>query len=318
MTLTTNGFTTFAAVGNREDLADVIHDISPTDTPFISMAKKGKATAVLHEWQTDALASASSTNAQLEGDDITPAASVATTRVQNYCQISRKSLAVSGTQEVVDKAGRSSEVAYLMAKVAKELKRDIESVVTQNQGYNAGATTTARKTRSLESFLTTNVSRGSSTDTAGASATGADQAATDNTDKRAFTEALLKTVIQSVWSSGGDPSVLMVGPVNKQYVSAFTGRSSARQNIAEDKIQGAASLYASDFGELKVVPNRFQRERSAFVLDPEYIKMAWLRPYKTENLAKTGDSMRKFIVAEYAFEMCNEAAHGVIADLITT
>jgi len=318
MTLTTNGFSTFDAIGNREDLADVIHNISPTDTPFISMAKKGKATAVLHEWQTDSLASASSTNAQLEGNDITPAASTATTRVQNYCQISAASLAITGTQEVVDKAGRGSEVAYQLAKRAKELKRDIESVVTQNQGYNAGATTTARKTRSLESFLTTNTSRGSSTDTTGADSTGPTQAATDNTDKRAFTETLLKSVIQSVWSSGGEPSVLMVGPVNKQYVSAFTGRSSARQNIGEDKIQAAASLYASDFGDLKVVPNRFSRERSAFVLDPEYVKMAYLRPFKTENLAKTGDSMRKFIVAEYALEMCNEAAHGVIADLITT
>lgn len=315
MALATGGFTTYTAIGNREDLTDAIYNISPMDTPFCSSAARGKAKAVFHEWQTDALAAVSTSNAALEGDDYTVSTSSPTTRLGNYCQISTKTVAVTGTQEVVDKAGRRSEMAYLIAKRGNELKRDIEAIVTRNQGQNAGDSTTARKARSLESWLTTNTSRGSS----GADSTAATAGATDATagDVRAFTEPLLKDVIQQVYVSGGDPSILMVGPFNKQKVSDFTGRTQARQMIDQTRIQAAASLYASDFGDLKVVPNRFQRERSAFVLDPEYAAISYLRPFKTEDLARTGDSMRKFMLAEWTLEMRNEAAHGVIADIST-
>jgi hypothetical protein len=315
MTLVTGGFTTYDAKGNREDLTDIIYNISPTDTPFISMAGRGKASAVLHEWQTDALAAASTANAQLEGDDITAGASTATTRVQNYCQISYKALAVTGTQEVVNKAGRDSEVAYQVAKRGNELKRDMEAILTQNQGYNAGASGTARKARSLESWLSTNVSY---TTSDGTNASAGTASRTDGT-QRAFTEAILKSVIQRVYSSGGVPKIVMVGPVNKQNISAFAGRTNATVYVDQKTlIQGAASLYASDFGDVKIVPNRFQRERSAFVMDPEYVKVSYLRPFKTEDLARTGDSMRKTIITEYTLEMCNEAAHGAAFDLTTS
>ena len=159
MTLVTNAFSQYDAVGNREDLTDMIYDISPKETPFTSMIGKGKATNVLHEWQTDSLTAASSSNAQLEGDTVSAAARTATTRVQNYCQISYKAFAITGTQEATNKAGRDSEMAYQTMKAGAELKRDVEAVITQNQGYLSGATTTARKTRSLESFLTSNTNR---------------------------------------------------------------------------------------------------------------------------------------------------------------
>ncbi len=319
MAIQTNAFSTYDAIGNREDLTDVIYNISPRDTPLITAVGKGKAKAVLHEWQTDTLATATTDNAQLEGDVVAGTASTPTTRAQNYCQISRKDVVVTGTQEAVDKAGRDSEMNYQTAKRGAELLRDMETIVTGNQGQVAGGTTTARKLRSLESWLSTNTSRNTgATATPGKSATIATAGATDASATRAYTEALLKSVVQQVYSSGGMPTLHMVGPVNKQNVSDFTGRSSARQNIDEKKILGVANLYASDFGDLTVIPNRFSRERSAFVLDPEYVAISYLRPIQRRNLAVTGDSDRKFMLAEYTLEMRNEAAHGVIADINST
>lgn len=317
----TNAFATYDAAGNREDLTDIIYDISPTTTPFVTSIGKSKATAVLHEWQTDSLASASTANAQLEGDVVTGTASSPTTRLQNTCQISRKDAVVTGTQESVKKAGRSSEMNYQIAKRGKELLRDMESIMTGNQGAVTGGTTIARKLRSLESWITTNTNRNTAaTGTAGANSTGQTDPAQDASAQRTLTEALLKDVIQQCYSSGGmttGDEFLMVGPYNKGVVSGFTGRSQARQNIGEEKIQAAAHLYASDFGDIKIVPNLFSRERSATLICPEYASTAYLRGIHKKDLAVTGDSQRKFIQAEYTLEMRNEAAMGVIADLNT-
>lgn len=316
MALVTGSVSTYQAIGNREDLADVIYNISPADTPFMSMLPRTRATSTLHEWQIDTLDDVDTSNARLEGDEVSRTTSAMTTRTHNYCQISRKDATVTGTQERANSAGRKSEMAYQMSKRSKEVKRDMEAILTGPQGEAAGATNTARKLRGLESWLSTNDNRQTST-TAGAAATTATASPTDGT-QRTFTETILKDVIQQVYSSGGSPSVLMVGPVNKQRVSDFTGRASARQSIGADRIQAAASLYASDFGDLKVVPNRFQRERSAFVLDPEYAAVAYYRPFTQFPLAKIGDAESRVILAEYTLEMRNEAAHGVCADLTTS
>jgi hypothetical protein len=324
MTIQTNAFATYGAIGNREDLTNVIYNISPTETPFMSAIGKSKAKAVLHEWQTDSLAAASTTNAQLEGDVIAGSSSTATTRLKNYCQISSKDVVVTGTQEVVDKAGRNSEIGYQMAKRGKELKRDMEAILTSNQAANAGATATARKLKGLEAWLRTNTSRETTATSGGtkgksATANGATNAATDATGFRAFSETLLKKVLASVYASGGDPSIIMVGPHNKQTFSTFAGRSNARTVINQAaKVQGAADMYASDFGDLKVIPNRFQRERSAFIFDPEFASVAFLRPVFTTDLAKTGDTTRKDLRVEYTLEMRNEGAFGVVADIKTT
>tara|TARA_R110000868_G_scaffold26661_6_gene102421 strand:- start:27 stop:977 length:951 start_codon:yes stop_codon:yes gene_type:complete len=309
----TGTYTSYDAVGNREDLQDHIYNISPTDCPFISSIGTDTAKSTKHEWQTDVLADATTANAQIEGDDVTGSTSSPTTREHNYCQISRKDVVVSNTQNTVLKAGRGEELQYQLLKRGRELKRDMEAILTGNQGYTTGGTTTARKLRSLESWLSSNTSRASN----GGNAASATVGATDGT-QRAFTEAMLKSVIQSCYGNGAEPQILMVGPANKQNVSNFTGRASARQNISDDRIQAAAHLYASDFGEIRVVPNRFQRERSAFVLDPEYASVAYLRRMQRKDLATTGDAMKKFIVAEYTLCMRNEGAHGVVADLTTT
>jgi hypothetical protein len=317
MTLTTGGLSTFTSVGNREDLADEIYMISPEDTPFVSMIGRGKANAVFTEWQTDTLTAVDRTNWQLEGDDVTPATSAPTVRVGNYCQISRKSWAITGTQEVVDKAGRSSEASYQKAKRGKELRIDIEAIALNTQGYSAGATNAVRKTRGLESWLATNTRRGSG----GADATAATAAPTDATsgDMRTFTETLMIQLLQDMRVSGARGKVIMTGPVNRNRVSNFTGRGNFRHTSDNaEKIQGTASLYASDYGVLKVVDNLWQRERSVFVLDPDYLSIDYLRPIGSQDLAKVGDSIRGYMLAEWALKVDNEAAHGIVADVTTT
>jgi len=323
-------FQTYAAEGIREDLADVIYNISPEETPFISNVGRKSVANTLFEWQEDELASVDASNAVVEGADAGAASQTATRRMQNYTQISNKVIQISGTMEAVDKAGRNSEVAYQLAKKSSELKRDMEAILTRNQAASAGSSTEARTTASLEAWLRTNTNRASTGTTTGEdptlSATTSgfpNAAATDagDNDLRTFTEALLKDVIQSVWTEGGDPSILMVGPTQKQKASSFAGIAAQRYmapNDAPSTIIGAADVYVSDFGSVQIVPNRFQRDRSAFVLDPEYASVAYLRDFEVIDIAKTGDSDKKEIVVEYGLEISNEAAHGVIADIDVT
>lgn len=308
----------YDAVGAREDLSDVIYNISPTDTPIMSSIGKTKATGVYHEWQTDALAASTTANALVEGADATSATLSPTTRIGNYTQIVGKTIQVSGTLEAVDKAGRKSEKAYQLAKVSSEIKRDIETIITANQGQEAGSSnSTARKMGSLLSYIKTNTSKN------GTSVTGVDPTTvgvstrTDGTT-RTFTEAMLKDVVAKVFTSGGTPSTLFVSPALKQVVSGFSGLAAQRYQVptsGQATILAGADLYQSDFGVLQIVPNRFMRTRDALVLDPEYAALAYLRPFQTIELAKAGDSDKTQILAELTLEVKNEAAHGGIFDL---
>ena len=310
----TNTFDTYDSVGEREDLSDVIYSISPTDTPFLSSAAKTQATAVLHEWQTDSLAAAVTNNAVIEGDEATLDASTATTRLSNSTQIMDKTVVITGTQESVDKAGRASELAYQIAKRAKELKRDMEATITGNIAEVGGNSTTARKMGTLGSWVTTNDDLASD----GASGAGAGNAAHTDGTQRAFTESQLKSVIKSVWNAGGDPSMVMVGPFNKQKLSGFTGNSTRFDAGADATLYTSVDVYASDFGQLQVVPNRFSRDRDAYVLDMEYWGIAFLRDFSMHELAKTGDSEKRQLLVEATLESRNEAASGLVADLTTS
>jgi len=310
----TNTFDTYDSVGEREDLSDVIYSIAPTDTPFLSSAAKTKATAVLHEWQTDSLAAAVTNNAVIEGDEATLDASTATTRLSNSSQIMDKTVVITGTQESVDKAGRASELAYQIAKRAKELKRDMEATITGNIAEVTGGSSTARKMGTLGSWVTTNDDLASD----GASGAGAGNAAHTDGTQRAFTEAQLKSVIKSVWNAGGDPSMVMCGPFNKQKLSGFTGNSTRFDAGADATLYTSVDVYASDFGQLQVVPNRFSRDRDAYVLDMEYWAVAFLRDFSMHELAKTGDSEKRQLLVEATLESRNEAASGLIADLTTS
>ena len=307
-------YTAHTAIGQREDLTDIIYNISPTETPFMSSIGKTKATAVYHEWQTDSLAAATTANAAIEGADATSATLSPTVRLGNYTQIIQKTVQVSGTLDTVNKAGRKSEKAYQLAKASAELKRDLETILLANQGRSAGSSTIARKLGSILSWIKTNSdvgSGGSDPATIGVSTR------TDGT-QRTFTEALLKTVVSEVYVSGGSPKILMVGAAGKQKVSSFAGIAAQRYMAPGNTpttIIGAADVYMSDFGTMSVVPNRFMRARDALVIDPEYAALAYLRPFQTNDLAKTGDSENTQILAEVTLEVKNEAAHGIIADL---
>jgi hypothetical protein len=320
MAIVTNTFTTFDAKGIREDLSNIITNIAPEETPYMSNIGSESISNSLFEWQTDSLASAAA-NKQLEGDDVTSFDSVtATVRLQNYAQISRKTIVLSATEETVNKAGRRSELAYQIAKRSAELKRDQEFTMLNGAVAAAGNTTTARGTASLQAFLKTNYDM--QTNGANPSYTTVPTSARTDGNVRTFTETILKNVVQQVWTAGGTPKILMTGPVNKQRVSGFSGIASARYNLnGGDRpatIIGAADIYVSDFGQIQVVPNRFQRERDAFVIDPDYAKVTTLRPYQQVELAKTGDAEKRMLIVEWGHKVLAENAHGIAADLITS
>lgn len=319
MGLVSGTYLKYDAKGLREDLSNFIYDISPAETPFMSSCGKASASGTLFEWQTDALAAAVTTNAQLEGDDAsftTPSASV---RVGNYTQISRKTLILSGTLEEIDKAGRKSELAYQLAKRGAEIKRDMESNALANVGGDAGGAGTARKMATMGAWIKTNddfgTNGGSPTYTSGVPSA----ARTDGT-QRALTETILKAVIEDTWTSGGTPRVLMVGPFNKATVSGFSGvvtRNFDMSNVSPKPtaIIAAADVYVSDFGTLRVIPNRFQQERDGWVLDWELLSLATLRPFQTSELAKTGDAEKRMLLTEYSLQVKQEAGLGLCADL---
>ena len=320
MAIVTNTFTTFDAKGIREDLSNVITNIAPEETPYMSNIGRETISNSLYEWQTDTLAAAAA-NKQLEGDDVTSFDAVtATVRLQNYAQISRKTIVLSATEEVVNKAGRRSELAYQIAKRGAELKRDQEFTMLNGAVAAAGNTTTARGTASLQAFIKTNYDM--QTNGANPSYTTLPNSARTDGNVRTFTETILKNVIQQVWTAGGTPKILMTGPVNKQRVSGFSGIASSRFNIdggaRPATIIGAADIYVSDFGNVQVVPNRFQRERDAFVIDPDYAKLMTLRPYQQIELAKTGDAEKRMLIVEWGHKVLAENAHGIAADLITS
>lgn len=316
-----NTFDTYSAKGIRENLSDIIYRISPEETPFVSNIGKEDVEQPFYEWQNDALASAG-TNTALEGDDIAAFPAVTpTTRLGNYCQISRKLVLVSGTQDRVKKAGRKSELAYQTSLRAAELKRDIEFTATQNQAGVAGASATARQTAGLESFLRTNVSLGATgvnSTLSGGTAGFPNSVRTDGT-ARAWSEALLKTVMASVYTSGGKPSMLMVGVTQKQNTSAFAGIAVNRYELKQPGmgvVIGAVEVYVSDYGKLQIVPNRFQRNKTAFFVQPEYASIATLRPFTMIPLAKTGDAEKRLLLVEWGLKVKHEAAHGAVYDLI--
>jgi hypothetical protein len=315
MTQPSSTFDSYDSVGNREDLSDIIYNISPTDTPFLSGCGKSKAEATNHEWQTDALASVAD-NKVIEGDEANPDSLTATARRGNYCQISDKIPTISGTQEAIQKAGRKSEMAYQIAKMGKEIKRDMENaLVGLNNAKVAGNASIARELASVQSWIATNVDKAVS-DGSNPTGDGTD-ARTDGT-QRAFTETSLKSVLQQCWTAGGSPDTIMVGAFNKRAASLFTGGGTRFDKSEDKKLYATVDVYVSDFGEHKIIANRFVRTRDCLVLDMEYWKIAYLRPFTTFDLAKTGDTEKKQLLVEYTLEACNQAASGIVADLTTS
>ena len=289
---------TYDTVGIRQDLQDAIYDISPTTTPFMSTVGRTKAKNTKHEWQTDSLSDVDYDNAQIEGADAKDSVLTSTTMNDNWTQISDKVVQVSTTDDVVDKAGRTTETAYQLAKASSELKRDMESILLSDQTGGAGTSTTARTLIPIQKWLTTNVVE-----------------AGDGEGSTAFTEANLNSAVLEAYTEGGEPSMLLVSPTNKQAVSKFAGIAEQRFQAPSNKpttIVATADIYMSDFGTLSVVPDRFLDNSVALVLDPSMASVAYLRPFKKTKLAKTGDSEKYMMNVEYTLVVKNEAAHAMI------
>ena len=305
-----NTFATFSAVGNREDLADAIYNIAPEETPFVSAIGKGKASGTFPEWQTDSLAAAVNNKVE-QGNQSAVAAVTATKRVGNRTQISEKTFGVTGTQEVVDKAGRKSEVAYQKAKKMVELKRDIEFAAINNGTAIAPAAGVAPQSRGLSGWLMTNNSLGAS-----GVAPNADTnvAPTDGT-LRSFTEAMLKDVAQKCWEQGGDPTMLFVPGALRATVSAFTGAATKFDKTEDKTIYATVEVYVGDFGRYSIVNSRHQRARDVFLVDPNQFELLTLRSMKATPLAKTGDSENYMINTEWTLKSKQDAASGAIRDL---
>ncbi len=319
-------FQTYDARGIREDLADVIYNISPIDTPFVSNIGKTTAEQTYFEWQTDSLSAASSGNALVEGADAGNDTSTPTSRVGNYTQISGKVVQISGTLEAVRKAGRKSELAYQLAKRGNELKRDIELISTGAQPAVAGSDTVARNTAGFEAFVISNTVRGSGgadpTYSGGIGSNGLPigypNAGPTSGTAAAITEANFIATIQKQWTNGGKCDMVLVDAPTKVAISAFNGIATRFRDVPagqQAQIVGAADVYVSDFGEVTIVPDRFKRTGTALFVDVEYVALAYLRAFRVNLLAKTGDSEKRQIICEWGLKVMNPLAHAVYADL---
>lgn len=315
-------FTVPNAIGIREDLEDIIYRIQPTETPLLSTIGKGKATAKFHEWQIQTLATANNANAQLDGAVAPAASTTPTSRVGNRTQISSKTASVSGGLQAVDTAGRANELSYQVLLKGLEMKRDMESNITQNVPSQVDNGAVPGQSASFESWIVSNASRGVAGAAGGFSA-GIVSAPTDGTLRSLSGqsdggESFFKSAIASAFSSGGKPSIMMLPPLIKQSFSRIAGIAVNRYQIGKPEmgaIIGAADVYVSDFGQFAVVPNLFQRTRTALGVDPKFAAVCYLRSMRNWPLAKTGDADNRQVLVEYTLKMSNEAAHFVVADL---
>jgi len=318
-------YDTYGQVGIREDLADVIHNVSPEDTPFQSVIGSQRVRNIFTEWQTDALATATTSNAQVEGFEYTYVDPTSTTRVGNYTQIMSKTSQVSKTADAVNTAGRARESAYQIVKRGRELKRDREKILLANQASVAGTSTAggARYMGGFPSWLETNARRGTGGADGGYNTgTKVVDAATDSTTAmRTFTETLFKDMLQDVYiNSDSTPRLAMMHPKHKRMFSEFAGISDLRTETGargnrQAAIIAGADRYLSDWGPLDVVVDRFQRPREVFAVNPEYLSRGVLRPMSQVNPAEDSDARKTVLVCEETLIVKNEAAHGVLADL---
>lgn len=304
--------------GLAEDFEDIIFSVSPTDTPMLTMAKRKKASARLHQWQEDSLAAASSNKVE-EGADATYATAAGTTTLNNYCQISTKTVDISRTLDIVNKYGRKSEVAYQLMKRGKELKRDMEFTICRNQ---ASASTTARATAGWECMISGNLVAANAAETTDYSVRGysaSSWTAPEDGSCVAFTEAALVSALGLAWEDGGDPSVIMMSKKNKNAFNSFTGVATKYNEVKgtnQATVTGASDVYVSSFGNHAVKLNRYMRDTAVFCIDPEYISVAYLDGIKKTPMAKTGDSERHLLTVEYALVCDCRDAHATVGGLV--
>lgn len=315
MAQATGTFDSYDAVGIREDLEDVIYDVSPEETPFYSKCGKVKAANTLHEWQTDALRS-STTNAHVEGDATTADARTATVRLGNYTQIFKNAVVIPDTDEGLVKAGRAKEIAYQVLKTAKEQKLDIEKALFDNNARAQGSSSVARELAGAPTWLTSNTDFGAT----GADATGdGSDARTDGTQE-AFSQTRFDGVMQSIWESGGKPDSVYLSAYQMNVALGFTGNNNQRSTIrAEDeRVIKHMDVYVTPWGTVEFVPSRENRSRDVFIMQDDMWAVGVLRPTKNVALAKTGDATTRQVTTELTLICKNEKASGGVFDNSTS
>jgi len=306
-------FLSTAAIGNREDLTDIIYRISPTQTPVLNLASKAKATATTHEWQTQDLAAASGSNEAAEGADASDKTVTPTVRLTNRTQISTKAVYVSGTQmSGVNPAGRKDELGYQVSLASLELKRDMETALCQNDLSVGGAT---RRSRGLRGWVVDNVNRNGGTLASYTASGGLGSGYTAGT-QRAFVESQVKDVLQQIFTAGGMPDTIMLPPAAKQTFSGFTGNATRMDKSEDSKLYAAVDFYVSDFGTIEAVPNRFMATRDVFILQSDKLAVAYMRPFQTKELAATGDAEKRELIVEWTLECRAPKAHGAVYDIL--
>lgn len=313
MAVPSNTLQTYQSTNNAEDVSDVIFNVSPFDTPLLTMIGSSEAEAMFTEWPIESLEAVDTNNANIEGDDATIDASTTPSRVGNYCQLMDKTLSITTTQQRIRKYGVKDEWAHQKVKKGKGLKNDMEAICLSNQARVVGAAGTAQKMRGLPSWLTTNVVRG-----AGGANGSATTAATDGT-QRNFTENLFRTLITTCATNTGEmPTVAMAGINQRANLSSqLTGFSTKTKDMQDGKLNASITVYRSDYGDLKLVPNRRQRERDMFLLNPSMLARRTLEPMQFVELGRTGLQRKAQMWTNWTLQVSNEAAHGVLADLNT-
>lgn len=305
-------------VGKPRDLMDNIFNVAPSDTPFLTMCGRTEASQTLHEWQTDTLA-VPGVNAVPEGADTTEFTETSTTELNNRTQILKKAINVSGTAQAVKQAGVSKQYSYQMALRTKELKLDLELALLGNQLAATETGSVGRKMKGLPCWFTANEAElGASGAVATASA--AAKAGT----ARVPSEASLKALLTKIYNNGGNPDQIMMAPdIRVKMSEVLTGGATKMEKAERQTVHAVIDVYVSDFGTLKLVPNRVQARDAyskgcAFVLDPEYWKVAYLRGFTEEKLSKTGDSLKGHVLVECTLEARNPASSGMMADLVAS
>ena len=313
-----NTFDSYDAVGIREDLKDVIYNISPEETPFYTKARKTTARNTLVEWQTDSLR-ASAANAHIEGDATTANARSATTRLGNYTQIFKNAVVVPDTDDGLDKAGRAKEIAYQTLKIAKEQKLDIERALFDNNARVAGNSTTARELAGAPAWLVTNTVYGAN-EGANPTGDGTDARTDETTALTAFSQTKFDTVMQSIWEAGGKPDTVYLSAFQMNVALGFTGNNNQRSAVqaGDERVIKSLSVYVTPWGTVEFMPSRENRSRDVFIMQDDMWEVAVLRPTKNVALAKTGDNTTRQVVTELTLCAKNEAANGGIFDNTTS
>ena len=292
---------TYGAIGEREDLTDIVAVITRHETPLFSSLEKTKAKGTYHEWQLDTL-STGSDNAAIEGADFTFAIPGYRTRTGAYTQIFTKTLEVSETLREVDVAGVEDEYAYQMEKRMKEIATDIEKALITGTG-NSGASGTARRLKGILGFITTNIQTGTGTAT------------------EYLTEAMYNNLLQSIWTAGGRPDYTYVNGFQKRKISAFATSNTRYVEVSGStpaEISNTVAVYHSDFGVQRVELDPFMNTDQLIALERSRWKVAMLRGIKQVDVATVADSKRGALVGELTLQADNEAASGKITGLKTS